>query len=126
MIVLSLIASLGLLGVMALIPIGLRGGDRPGDASLLDAVPRTAPPGARVTVTNPGCVPVVVGMSLRRAGIRLRLEGGSYVRIRTGSRDPALRADAHAQVGVLDAGETRTFVVPADSRAGRQAELVLN
>jgi hypothetical protein len=125
MIALGLLALLFLLGVGALVPLGLRAGDRPGDAFILDAAPRTAPRGARVTVTNPGDVPVVVGMSLRRPGTRLGLEGGSYVRIRTGSTDAELRADAQAQVGVLDAAEARTFMVPAGARVPRRAELVV-
>jgi hypothetical protein len=124
-VIVLLVAVLVLAGVATLVPLGLRAGDRPDDAVLLDVAPRNAPPGARVTVTNPGAVPVVVGMSLRRAGARLRLEGGSYVRIRTGSTDAELRAEAQAQVGALDAGETRTFAVPAGPGDRRRAELVV-
>jgi hypothetical protein len=113
-----------LFGVAALVPLGLRAGDRPGDALLLHVEPRTAPPGASVTVTNPGRSPVILGMSLRRAGARLRLAGPSYVRIRTGSTSSELLADKHAWVGVLDADETRTFVVPADAQVRQRAELV--
>lgn len=113
-----------LAGVAALIPLGLRGGDRPDDALLLHVEARTAPRGASVTVTNPGRAPVILGMSLRRAGARLRLEGPSYVRIRTGSTKPELLADKHASVGVLGADETRTFVVPADAHVRQRAELV--
>lgn len=113
-----------LCGVAALVPLGLRAGDRPGDALLLHVEPRTAPRGALVTVNNPGRAPVIFGMSLRRAGARLRLEGPTYVRIRTGSIRPDLLADKHAWVGVLGADETRTFVVPADARVRERAELV--
>jgi hypothetical protein len=113
-----------LFGVAALVPLGLRAGDRPGDALLLHVEPRIAPPGASVTVTNPGRSPVILGMSLRRAGARLRLAGPSYVRIRTGSTSSELLADKHAWVGVLDADETRTFVVPADAQVRQRAELV--
>ena len=113
-----------LVGVAALIPLGLRAGDRPGDALLLHVEPRTAPRGASVTVTNPGRAAVILGISLPRAGARLRLDGPSYVRIRTGSTRSELLADQHAWVGVLDADETRTFVVPADSQVRQRAELV--
>lgn len=113
-----------LFGVAALVPLGLRAGDRRGDALLLHVEPRTAPRGASVTVTNPGRSPVILGMSLRRAGARLRLAGPSYVRIRTGSTTSELLADKHAWVGVLDADETRTFVVPADAQVRQRAELV--
>jgi hypothetical protein len=123
--IISLTAFLLLLaGVAALVPLGLRAGDQPGDALLLHVEPRTAPRGASVTVTNPGRTPVILGMSLRRAGARLRLEGASYVRIRTGSTSPDLMADQHAWVGVLDADETRTLVVPADPEVRKRAELV--
>jgi hypothetical protein len=113
-----------LCGVAALVPLGLRSGDQPGDAVLLNVEPRSTPRGASVTVTNPGHAPVILGMSLRRAGARLRFEGPSYVRIRTGSVRSELLADKHAWVGVLDADETRTFVVPADARVRERAELV--
>jgi hypothetical protein len=113
-----------LAGVGTLIPLGLRAGDRPGDALLLHVEPRMAPRGASVTVTNPGRTPVILGMSLRRAGARLRLSGPSYVRIRTGSTSSDLLADTHELVGVLDADETGTFVVPADARVRQRAELV--
>jgi hypothetical protein len=113
-----------LCGVAALVPLGLRAGDRPGDALLLHVEAVTAPRGASVTVTNPGRAPVILGMSLRRAGARLRLEGPSYVRIRTGSVRSELLADKHAWVGVLGADETRTYVVPADARVRERAELV--
>jgi len=113
-----------LCGVAALVPLGMRAGDRPDDALLLHVEPRSAPRGAAVTVTNPGGTPVILGMSLRRAGARLRFEGPSYVRIRTGSTRSELLADKHAWVGVLGADETRTFVVPADARVRERAELV--
>lgn len=124
MIAFSVLALLLLLGALALIPLGLRAGDRAGDALLLVVEPHVAPRGAAVTITNPDDAPVILGMSLRRAGIRLRLENGTYVRIRTGSTAPELRADKQARVAVLAAGETRSFVVPADPRLSRRGELV--
>jgi hypothetical protein len=123
--IISVAALLLLLGgVAALVPLGLRSGDQPGDAMVLHVEPATAPRGAAVTVTNPGRTPVILGASLRRAGARLRLEGSTYVRIRTGSTKSDLLADKHAWVGVLDAEETRTFVVPADAHVRGRAELV--
>jgi hypothetical protein len=123
-IVLALLAALLLVGVFALIPLGLRAGDRPGDVLLLDVEPRGVPRGARVTMTNPGQSPVIFGVSLRRAGPRVRLEAGSYVRHGAGSTARELLADAKAQLGVLEAGRTGTVVVPAAARVGRRAELV--
>lgn len=118
------ISALALAGVLALIPLGLWAGDQPGEAVLVEVAPLGAPRGASVTVTNPGQVPVLVGMSLRRAGPRLRLEGPAYVRIRSGSTASELLAGHQASIGVLDAGETRTFAVPAEAPIRRRAELV--
>jgi hypothetical protein len=69
--IISVIALLLLLaGVAALVPLGLRIGDQPGDALPLHVEPAAAPRGAAVTVTNPGRTPVILGVSLRRAGAR--------------------------------------------------------
>jgi hypothetical protein len=125
MIIFGVLTCLVFVGVIALIPFGLRPGDRPRDVLLLRAEPRIAPRGATVTVTNPGQGPVVLGMSLRRAGLRLRLEGRSYCRVRTGSTTADLRADHQTSIAVIDRGETETFVVPADARIPRRAELVV-
>jgi hypothetical protein len=46
------------------------------------------------------------------------------VRVRTGSTKSDLLAEKHAWVGVLDADETRTFVVPAEAHVRKRAELV--
>jgi hypothetical protein len=124
-IVLRVLAVLLLAGVIRLIPLGLRAGDRGGDALLLKVEPRIGPRGATVTVLNRGGRSVMLGMSLRRAGPRLRLEGGSYVRVRTGSTSAELRAGRQTGIAALDAGETETFVVPASAQVSRRAELVL-
>ena len=115
---------MALAGVIALIVLGLRAGDQPGEALLLDVAPLTAPRGALVTVRNPGKVPVIVAMSLRRAGPRLRLDGPAYARTRSGSTASELLAGRQTAVGLLDAGETQTFVVPAEAPIPRRAELV--
>jgi hypothetical protein len=118
------ISALALAGVIALIPLGLRTGDEPGEVLLIQVAALGAPRGASVTLMNRGQAPVIVGMSLRRAGPRLRLEGPAYVRIRSGSTASELLAGHQASVGVIDAGETRTFVVPAEAPIRRRAELV--
>jgi hypothetical protein len=118
-----LISALALAGVLALIPLGLRSGDEPGEV-LIQVAALGAPRGASVTVTNPGQAPVIVGMSLRRAGPRLRLEGPAYIRVRSGSTASELLAGRQACIGVIDAGETRAFVVPAEASIRRRAELV--
>ena len=124
MIAFAVLSLLALIGVILLIPLGLRAGDRAGDALLLDVRARFAPRGATVTVTNPEGTAVLVGISLRRPGLRLHLEAGSYVNIMTGRTTSDLRADQQTQIVILAAGETQTVVVPAGPRVRRRAELV--
>jgi hypothetical protein len=118
------LAVLLLAGVSVLVPVGIRNGDQAGDALLLDVEPTAAPRGASVTVTNPGPVPVILGLSLRPAGARMRLEGQHYVRVRNGRTTSDLLAARQTSIAVLEAGETETFVIPAEVPAGRRAELV--
>jgi hypothetical protein len=124
-IVLSVLAVVLLVGMIVLIPLGLGAGDEPADVLMVNVEPRIAPRGAMVTVTNPGRASVMLGLSLRRAGLRLRLEGRSYVRVRTGQTTADLRAPQQTGIAVLDAGETETFVVPAGAEVPVRAELVL-
>lgn len=67
---------------------------------------------------------LLVGLSLRRAGFRLRLEGPSYVKIRNGHTTSDLLAGNQRCMGAVDVGATQTFVVPARDAVGRRAELV--
>jgi hypothetical protein len=124
-IALSVLSVLGLLVAIALIPLGLRAGDRSDDPLLVNVEPRVTPRGANLTVTNPGRESVVLGVSLRRAGLRLRLEGRSYVRLRTGSMSSDLRASEQTGIAVLEAGETETFVVAAGGLVAKRAELTV-
>ena len=114
-----------LVGVLLLIPLGFRAGDKSGDALLLGVEPCLRPRGTTVELTNPGPVPVLVGMSLRRPGLRLRLEGAAYVRLRTRKTTSDLLPGQQAILGVLRPGETGPFVVPAPPRLEGRAELVV-
>lgn len=111
--------------MLALIPLGLRNGDGPRDVRVLaiDAVGGRR--GASVTLTNPDRVPVIVGMSLRPAGLRLRLEGDAYVRIRTRSTAPDVLPRRQTAIAVLSPGATATFLVAADADVPQRAELVV-
>jgi hypothetical protein len=111
--------------VLSLIPLGLRAGDRHDEARLDEVAPETFPRGVRVTIDNPGHVPVLAGVSLRRPRLRLRLEGGSYVSIRSGRVTPDVLATGHVAVGVIPAGDRETLWVPADPGLGRWGELVV-
>jgi hypothetical protein len=124
-VVIALAASAILLAsVVLLIPLGLRVGDQAHDAQMLDVQPLTAPRGVAVTMRNPASAPLIVGLSLRRAGARLRWEGVSYVRIRSGRTSSELLAGNQAWIGILDAGASDRFVIRADAHVGRRAELV--
>ena len=116
MVIALAISSLALAALIALVPLGLRAGDQPGEALLIAVAPLSPARGASITISNPGLAPVIVGISLRRAGLRLRLEGPAYARIRNGSTASELLAGHQALIGVIDAGETQTFVVPAGRR----------
>jgi hypothetical protein len=122
--VISIAAGLLLGGVGCLIPLGFRLGDRPEEAWLPDPEPRAEPRGAQVTVFNPGDAPVLVGLSLRPRGLRVRLEGGSYVSSRSRSTTPDVLATTQGSVGVVAPGASETMMVTADTHLGAKAELV--
>jgi hypothetical protein len=124
MIVAAFLTVAVLAGVLALVRAGFRDGDELGDALVLGAAPSARPRGTRTTVSNPGAEPVLVGFTLGRPGIRLRLEIGGYVRVRTARIAPEVMASRQAVVGVVRPGESCTFVVPAGPGLGRRAELV--
>ncbi len=111
---LSVLAVLFLVGTIMLIPLGLRAGDRSDDALLVNVELRITPRGAAVTVTNPGRDSVMLGLSLRRPGLRLRLEGRSYVRLRTGSMSSDLRAGQPDRLRTIH----RLVVVPQRELGG--------
>jgi hypothetical protein len=120
-----LLTPLVLVGLISLVALGVRSGDRPGEARILDISPRSTPRSCVVTLTNPGGNSIVCGMSLRRPRPRVRLEGGSYIATRSGRTDSELLATRQAQIGALAPGETRAFVVPAAAHLGRHVELVV-
>jgi hypothetical protein len=124
LIVAAVLTLLSLIGVLALIPLGWRAGDKPHDARVMEVRPEPGFPVIRVRVTNPGDEPVVVGLSLRRPSLRLRLEGGHYVRLRTRQVTSDLLPGRQATVGVLAGRETGTFRVPAARGLDSRPELV--
>jgi hypothetical protein len=124
MVVFSVIVIVLLIAVFVLIPLGFRAGDKPGDA-LLQRVEPCYRRGATVEVRNPGSETVLIGVSLRRVGFRLRLEGGTYVRLRTRKTTPDLLPRQQDVIGVVEANERETFVVPANANLGPRTELVV-
>jgi hypothetical protein len=113
-----------LVGVVMLIACGFRAGDKTEDAVLVNLESRMHPRGVEVTVENPGPAAVLVGLTLRRPGIRLGLEGPAYARLRSKRTTRDLLPSHMATIGVVEAGQTERFVVPADFRLGRRSELV--
>jgi hypothetical protein len=125
MLVFSALVVILLIAALALIPIGLREGDRAGDALPVSIEPSLLPRGIEVAVTNPGNAPVLLGLSLKRPGLRLRLESGTYARLRTRRTSPDLLPAQQAVIGVVAPGEQETFIVPAPPRLRTTAELVV-
>lgn len=118
--------AVALLGVLlALIPLGLRAGDKPGDTLLLKVRPCSRPRGVIAELINPGPAHVLIGMSMRRPSFRLWLEAGTYVRPRARKLTPDLMAGRQDTIGGLRPHERDTFVVPAPAGLGPRAELVL-
>ncbi len=118
------LTALALAGLLAVIPLALRSGDRPGDARLIDVGEEDGFPAVHVTISNPGGDAVIVGLALRRPSLRLRLEGEQYARLRTRRVTGDLLPSRQTTVGVLAPAETGTFLVPAGAQLGSRAELV--
>ncbi len=109
----------------ALLYVGSRTGDRPDDAALSDIGPVARSAGISFTVTNRGAHAVLVGASLRRRSIRLRLEGGHFVAVPTRTWRRQLLAGRHTVVCAIDAGETQAVLVPVSGDTPPRAELVV-
>jgi hypothetical protein len=111
---------------------GSRAGDRRGDATVRAVLgdagqPDEPRPVVIATIRNPGPVPVLAGLSVRRSFVPERLDPGTSVAVprRTAWRRGARRrlsATAHATVGVVPAGETAELTVPV-RRLGRRYRL---
>ena len=123
--VLAILALAPLVGVLLLVPLGFRSGDKPGDGLLLRIGPQAQPRGVEVTLRNTGPLPLLVGLTLRPPSLRLRLEGGSYVRLRTRRTAPDLLPSRLATIGAVEPDAQAAFGVPAEEVLGRHAELVV-
>jgi hypothetical protein len=125
MVAFALVVVLLLIGVLLLILFGLREGDKPGDGLIERIEACISPRSVSVTVRNPALFPLLVGLSLRRRGLRLRLEGGTYARLRSGRLTADLLPSRQTVVGIVDPDEEATFLVPAELGPGSHAELVV-
>jgi hypothetical protein len=107
---------------------GFRAGDRPGDVTVTAAMGSVAQPDGRwpvvvATVSNPGAVAVLVGLSVRRGRVPDLLSGGISVSVPRRTTRHRLRSSRQAVVGVVAAGATAVWTVPLTS-PGRRWRLV--
>ena len=103
---------------------GFRAADRPEDVTLVHVELAGRRPTLLATLRNPSGVAVLVGLSVRRCGVRLWLEGGGFVSLPRRTTRPKLLAARHASVAVAGAGETVTLTVPMPARWRRSVQLV--
>lgn len=125
MIIVCAAVTLALVATLLLIPLGLRAGEQPGDACIHHVDVPGAGGGLSVAISNPGEIPVLVGLSLRPRTLRLRLAGGSAVRIRTRRVAADLMPGRQTVVGIVAGRQTGTFLVPAGAALGEHVELVV-
>ncbi len=112
-------AGLAAIGITA-----LRDGDQPSDARVTAAIapagqPDETRPVVVATVRNPSTVPVMVGLR-----VRATLTAGTLTaRVPWRTRGRKYRAGEQDTVGIVPAGESAVFTVPAPAR-GRRYRLV--
>jgi hypothetical protein len=122
---LALIAVAFTLG-RALFVIGVRNGDRVGDASVGLGEPDASRRRVSFVVRNPGPQPVLIGASLRRRSLRLLGDGGQSVSVPRRTLRQQLLARQHTVVCAIPPGEAQTVSVPFLGRSTRRrAELVV-
>lgn len=109
----------------ALVHVGQRNGDRPGEAVVSGVEPDLRGRGVWITVQNPGQQSVLLGGLVRRARLRLRCEAGSFVTAPRRSTRHGLLASRYPAVCAVAPGGTETLLVTASEPTGRRAELVL-
>lgn len=109
----------------ALLAAGRRAGDRLGETIVTDVAAEAGANLLSFTVHNPGERSVLIGASVRRRSVRLRLEAGSFVSVPRRTAHPRLLAGRHAHVGVVEARETQRVRVAVADDTPRRAELVI-
>jgi hypothetical protein len=109
-------------GVLAL---GLRAGDRFGDAIVETVVPDRDAGVISFTVHNPGEHAVLVGASVRRRCPRMWFEAGSFVSVPRRTARRGLLASHHSLICAVDGQESHILRVPLSHRSPSRAELVI-
>jgi hypothetical protein len=119
------LSAAGLVIGRRLFVIGMRNGDRLGDATVGAAKPDNSGRGISFAVHNRGPQPVLIGASVRLRRLRLLGETRQSVSVPRRTLRNKLLAGQHTVVGVIPAGETQTVIVPFSRSVPRRAELVV-
>lgn len=116
-------------GALFLCEAGIRAGDRPGDATVSAEIGNAEQPDGRysvviATVRNPGGMPVLAGLSVRRRGLLTGLDGGPRVTVPRRTTRARLLAGQQSVVGVAGPGETARWAVPVPAATRGRLQLV--
>ena len=123
--VFAIIASaVALAGTYSLVALGVRNGDRPGDARVTAQLRIVAhPEGARplivAQVSDPSDTPVLVALRARRALLPAWLAESRGVGVPRRTARRRFQAERYATVGVVPAAGAAEFAVPVPARARR-------
>ena len=121
----SLACLIALLPGVMLLRAGERTGDGRDDLLITRVMPALDFSSVLVTVRNSSDIPVLVGLSLRGRTLRLWAEGGVYVSApRRNAKRPTL-ATRQTTVGVVDATQTATLVVPGAPKHINKGQLMV-
>jgi hypothetical protein len=123
-----LLLAFGFVGLVIgrrLFVIGMRNGDRIGDATVGAAKADAGGRWISFAVHNHAAQPVLIGASVLRSRVRRIGETGQSVSVPRRTLRNELLAGQHAVVGVIAAGETQTVLVPFARSIRRRAELVV-
>jgi hypothetical protein len=123
-----LLLAFGVVGLVIghrLFVIGMRNGDRVGDATVGAAKADASGRGISFAVHNHAAQPVLIGASVLRSSVRLFGETGHSVSVPRRTLRNELLAGQHTVVGVIAAGETQTVLVPFARSIPRRAVLVV-
>jgi hypothetical protein len=105
--------------------IGMRNGDRIGDATVGAAAADRSAGSVAFAVHNPGPQPVLIGASVRRRRLPLPGEAAKSVSVPRRTLRGKRLAARYTAVYVIPAGETQTLRVPFSGSRRRWAELVV-
>jgi len=123
--ILLAVIAIGLVTGRHLFVIGMRNGDRFGDAAVGEADSDDSGRYVSVAVRNPASQPVLIGASVRSRGRGLLGQPGQSVTVPRWTSRHELLAGQHTIVWAIPARETQTVTVPVSRSIGRRGELVV-